>query len=197
MTNRLAIRDLTPSSIKQECANMSWRSVVIRFVCSIPFLVFVVLAGTACNTPPERRNPTVPQGAAYADGQEILFMHTEVSDPGIAEKLTKMMNSPVLTVPALAKVPPEALAKVYVFSNGIKGKGPLGFQADVFDNPPGTDGYRPLRDLNVVTWKDANASRELKSAAEVLDFDKKGDVTIERPGVVINMPFVRWVGGQR
>ncbi len=168
-----------------------------RLAVWVPVLAFAVFFVGACNTPPARRNPTVPQGIAYADGQEILFMHTEVSDAAVAEKLSKMMNSPVLTVPALAQVPAEALAKVYVFANGLKGKGPLGFQADVFDNPPGTAGYRPLRDLHLVTWQDPSSSRELKSAGEVLELEKKGEVTIERPGIVINMPFIRWPGGQR
>ena len=176
---------------------MNVRSKVVRLVVLAPLLVLALIAVAACNTPPERRNPTIPQGVAYVDGQEILFMHTEVSDAGVAEKLSKMMNSPVLLVPSLAKVPPEALANVFVFTNGLKGKGPLGFQADVFDNPPGTDGYRPLRDLHLVTWKDANSSREVKSAAEVIDLEKRGEVTIERPGIVINMPFIRWPGGQR
>jgi hypothetical protein len=89
------------------------------------------------------------------------------------------------------------LANVYVFSNGLKGKGPLGFQPDVFDAPPGTDGYRPLRDLRIVAWKDGVSARELKSAAEVLGAEQKGEVTIDRPGIVINMPFVTWPSGQR
>jgi hypothetical protein len=31
----------------------------------------------------------------------------------------------------------------------------------------------------------------------VLEAEGRGDVTLERPGVVINMPMVRWPGGQR
>lgn len=139
----------------------------------------------------------VPAGRAFAEGQEIYFMHTEVSDESVAKILTSMMNSPVLVVPALAKAPDELLANVYVFKNGLKGMGPLGFQPDVFDNPPGTDGYRPLRRLILVTWKDEKAARELKSLAEVKAAESKGEITTETPGVVINMPFVTWPGGKR
>lgn len=139
----------------------------------------------------------VPAGRAFAEGQEIYFMHTEVSDEGVAKILTSMMNSPVLVVPALAKTPDELLATVYVFKNGLKGMGPLGFQPDVFDNPPGTAGYRPLRRLILVTWKDEKAARELKSLAEVKAALDKGELTSEQPGVVINMPFVTWPGGKR
>jgi hypothetical protein len=160
-------------------------------------VLLVSLALGACNTPPARRVPTVPSGRAYAEGQEVRFIHTEVSDPVTAETLTKMMNSPVLAVPSLADAPSEMLANVYVFSNGLKGTGPLGFQPDVFDSPPGTEGYSPLRDLNVVTWADPASAKELKSAAEVVEAESQGLLTIERPGVVINMPFITWAGGQR
>lgn len=139
----------------------------------------------------------LPAGKAWADGKEIYFVHTEASDAGVAEKLTNMMESPVMLVPSLANVPDESLANVYVFTNGIEGMGPFGFQADVFDNPPGTDGYTPLRRLNVVTWVDASNARELTHVDDVLAAEAAGEVTIELPGVVINMPFVVWDGGQR
>jgi hypothetical protein len=161
-------------------------------------LISAMILLTACA--PQQSGPAkaeLPAGKAYAEGKEIYFIHTEASDAGVAEKLTNMMKSPVLLVPSLAKVPDEALANVYVFTNGVQGKGPFGFQSDVFDNPPGTDGYSPLRRLNVITWTDETKARELKSAVEVLDAKTAGDLTIEQPGVVINMPFVVWDGGKR
>ena len=139
----------------------------------------------------------LPAGMAFSEGKTIYFVHTEASDQGIADKLTGVMKSPVLFVPALAQVPDDSLANVYVFSNGLAGSGPLGFQSDVFDNPPGTPGYSPLRRLNVVTWADATKARELTSAADVLAAQTAGEITIEVPGVVINMPFVVWDGGKR
>lgn len=164
----------------------------------IGVVVLAALALSAC-APKAAEMPTavLPAGMAYAEGQEIYFVHTEVSDPQIAELLTNMMSSPVLLVPALADIPESALAEVYVFDNGLEGKGPLGFQPDVFDNPPGSAGYSPLRRLNVVTWKDPAKARLLKSAAEVLAAQAAGEVTIAQPGVVINMPFVVWDGGKR
>ena len=143
-------------------------------------------------------NPVgVPPVKGYTEGKEISFIHTEASDAKVAELLTQMMRSPVLTVPSLAKTPEAVLANVYVFKNGIKGSGPFRFQPDVFDNPPGTAGYSPLRQLNLVTWKDENAARELRSAAEVKEVASKGEVTIEQPGVVVNMPLLTWPGGRR
>ena len=96
-----------------------------------------------------------------------------------------------------AHVPDDLLANVYVFTNGLEGSGPFGFQADVFDYPPGTDGYTPLRSLHVITWAEGSTARELKSVGEVLEAETNGELTIEQPGVVINMPFVVWDGGKR
>jgi hypothetical protein len=152
---------------------------------------------TGCQSKPLEPMGEVPIGRAHADGKEIYFTHTEASDAEIAKMLTDMMNSPVFFVPSLAQVPDSTLANVYVFSNGLEGMGPLGFQPDVFDNPPGTDGYSPLRRLNEVSWVDPGQASELKSAAAVLALEQSGDVTIEQPGVVINMPFIVWDGGNR
>jgi hypothetical protein len=168
----------------------------------VPVLLLTLLLGflalAAC-APKQKMGMTaiLPVGRAYAEGAEIFFMHTEASDASIARLLTDMMKSPVLEVPALADVPDGVLANVYVFANGVKGMGPLGFAPDVFDAPPGTDGYSPLRRLNLVTWTDPSAARELKSAADVLAAKIAGEVTLEQPGVVINMPFVVWNGGKR
>jgi hypothetical protein len=166
----------------------------------LSILVFTVLLFVVTACAPQQSGPAkaeLPAGKAWAEGKEIYFVHTEASDAGVAEKLTGMMKSPVILVPSLANVPDGSLANVYVFTNGITGSGPFGFQPDVFDNPPGTDGYSPLRRLNVVTWADETKARELKSAAEVLSAKESGELTIEQPGVVINMPFVVWDGGKR
>ncbi len=161
-------------------------------------LPVAILALSACS-PNGKEIPTVslPAGKAFAEGKEIYFIHTEVSDAEIATLLTNMMSSPVLLVPGLADSPEAALAEVYVFSNGLEGMGPLGFQMDVFDNPPGSEGYSPLRRLNVVTWSEPAKARLLKSSNEVMVARDAGEVSIEQPGVVVNMPFVVWDGGKR
>jgi hypothetical protein len=141
--------------------------------------------------------PVVPAVRGYAEGDEILFLHTEASDSDIAETLTEMMGSPVLVVAELAEATDSMTANVYVFTNGIEGMGPLGFQPDVFDSPAGTEGYSPLRAVNLVTWQDAASARELTSADEVLEAEQQGELTIEQPDVVVNMPMVTWPGGRR
>lgn len=165
---------------------------------NLSLLLMLVVLLAAC-APPQSgpAKAELPAGKAWAEGMEIYFVHTEASDPGVAETLTNMMKSPVMLVPSLANIPAELLANVYVFTNGVAGSGPFGFQPDVFDNPPDTDSYTPLRRLNIVTWKDESNARELTSAQEVLDAEAAGEIAIEQPGVVINMPFVVWDGGKR
>ncbi len=144
-------------------------------------------------------NPAgVPPVKGYLEGREIRFLHTEASDPKVADLLTDMMRSPVLVVPSLAQAPESMVAPVYVFTNGVRrGEGPFKFQSDVFDRAPGGDGYSPLRAVHLVKWKNEGAARELRSAGEVKEAEAKGEVTIERPGVVVNMPFLTWPGGRR
>lgn len=145
--------------------------------------------------------PTVPAVTGYFEGQEILFIHTETSDPGIAKILTDMMGgSPVLVVPSLANASQDMLAPVYVFTNGYGGDGPmgpLGGQGDIFDFAPGDEKYSPLRDITLVTWMDGKPARVLKSVAELRDAIGGGEVSTKKAGVVVNMPFLKWPGGTR
>jgi hypothetical protein len=164
------------------------------------FILATVLIVLLSACAPQKSGPAkaeIPVDQGYADGSEVYFTHTEVSDATLAEKMGAGMESPVLYVPTLAHVTDHALANVYVFTNGVKGASMSGLQPSVFDNPPGTEGYSPLRRLNVVTWVDETKARELKSAAEVLQAADAEELSINQPGVVINMPFIVWYGGQR
>ena len=149
---------------------------------------------------PQQNGPAkaeLPVDKGYAEGVEIYFTHTEASNAEMAEKMAAGMQSAVLYVPALAHVTDHAVANVYVFTNGVEGASMSGLQPSVFDNPPGTEGYSPLRRINMVTWIDETTARELKTAADILEAAETGELTIQQPGVVINAPFIVWDGGQR
>ena len=166
----------------------------------LTLLVLAALLVLLSACAPQQNGPAkaeLPVDKGYAEGAEIYFTHTETSVAELAEKMTAGMQSPVLYAPSLAEVPLDAQANVYSFTNGVKGDSMSGLQPSVFDNPPGTEGYSPLRRLNMVTWVDETKARELKAAAEVLEAAKAGELTIQQTGVVINMPFVVWDGGQR
>ena len=146
--------------------------------------------------PGTERNLTPPVEGLY-QGKKVLFIHTEASDPQVAQMLTRMMGPKVLVVPSLATIPQDLLADVYVFTNGVKGGGPFGFQVDVFDAVPGDVRYTPLRRINLVIWKDGARPRVLGSVEQILEAARNGQLTVGRPGVVVNMPIIAWPGGQR
>lgn len=164
----------------------SWiRNLVVTAVVAVAIGWFVLSAR-------EQSGFVVPPVDGYMEGHKIRFIHTEASDPEVAALLTRMKGSPVLLVPSLAKAPPEALADVYVFTNGVKGDGPFKFQPDVFDAPPGTPGYSPLRTVALVSWLAPEQARELKSASEVEEALTQQQIAVKRPGVVVNMPMITW-----
>lgn len=145
-------------------------------------------------------NPVPPPVTGYYNGQEILFIHTEASEPEVADMLTTMMGSPVLVVPQLAQVPDTVLAEVYVFTNGIQGEGPagpFGYQADIFDSAPGDPTYSPLRRINLVTWKPDTTPRLLGSTDELAAAREAGELTITETETVVNMPMLTWPSGHR
>lgn len=147
---------------------------------------------------PMAPGPQLPPVTALYEGRKIRFVHPEASDPAVAKVLTDMMGgSPVVVVAELAQVPPSALADVFVFRNGVRGGGPFGFQPDVFASVPGDARYSPLRAVRLVRWRDQARARVLPSAAAVREAARRGEVTVERSGVVVNMPVIEWPSGQR
>lgn len=145
--------------------------------------------------------PRVPPVFGYYGGEQVFFIHTEASDPEIAQTLEGMMGSPVPVVESLAAVPEDARSPVYVFTNGVAPTdtpaGPLGFQPDVFVTAPGDEDYTPLRELVLVTWAGDAEPRLLTSAEEVTEAEGAGEVSLEQPGVVVNIPLLTWPGGER
>ena len=55
---------------------------------------------------------------------------------------------------SLADVPEDALQKIYIFKNGVKGEGLYGYQDEVFSSTPQQESeYSALSSLIEVTWK--------------------------------------------
>ncbi len=136
-------------------------------------------------------------GGIY-EGGSVSFIHTETSDESVATMLTEMMGGPeVILVPELADLPSSALADLYVFTNGLEGMGPFGFQQDIFDSIPGDAAYRPFRNVLLVAWNEGQSPRELRTVAQVQEAEADGEVTISEPGIVVNFPVMIWPDGSR
>ena len=138
-----------------------------------------------------------PLVKAYHDGGDLYFIHTEASDSSVANMLTKMMGPKVVHMPKLAQTPDSLLADIYVFKNGIEGHGPFGFQPDIFGSVPGDPGYSPLRSIHLVRWNEEAEPKELKTVVALMEARTNGELTIEKAGIVVNMPVLVWPGGHR
>lgn len=139
----------------------------------------------------------IPLVKGFYNGEDLFFIHTEASDKDTANMLTKMVNFRTIFAPILAQTPEAALANVYVFQNGVEGSGPFGFQPDVFDSTPAqVNDYSPLRLVNIVNWNEDQTPRELKSVEEIMDAHTNGELQVTETKIVVNMPMIKWLGGQ-
>jgi hypothetical protein len=75
-------------------------------------------------------------------------------------------------------------APIWAFTNGADG------QRNVIDVVPGRSGYTPLWDVMMVTWREGQTPRVLKSAAQIRAAVRAGAATVRRPGVVVNCPVI-------
>jgi hypothetical protein len=138
----------------------------------------------------------IPLVRGLYDGKDVFYITTEASDSNVAKGLTNFTNFPVTFAPALAKTPPTASANIYLFKNGIKGPGIMGFQPQVVDSIPGDAKYSPLWRVNIVEWKDSTSATMLGSEDEVLAAESDGKVTVTSTHVVVNCPIVQWDGNK-
>jgi hypothetical protein len=138
----------------------------------------------------------IPIVRGLYDGKDVFYITTEASDSDVATGLTKFTNFPVTFAPSLTKTPPAASANIYLFKNGIKGPGIMGFQPQVVDSIPGDAKYSPLWRVNVVEWKDPTSATTLGSEDEVLAAESSGKVTVTPTHIVVNCPIVQWDGNK-
>jgi hypothetical protein len=138
----------------------------------------------------------IPLVKGYENGNEIFFIATDVSDMKTAEMATNLTGFKVNFAPLLAQTPETARGQAYVFTNGIEGKGPFGFQIPVLNAKPGDEGYSPLLQMNMVEWEQGATPKELKSAQEIMDAEKNGTITVNKTDIIVNHPAIKWQSGQ-
>ncbi len=137
----------------------------------------------------------MPLIKGYENGNEIFFVGTDISDKDLANLATSVSGFKVNHAPLLAQTPSDARGQVYLFENGVKGDGPLGFQVPVTNAKPGDEVYSPLQQLNFVSWQDETLSTELKSVDEIMDHEGMGHLNINQTDVIANHPAIKWNGG--
>ena len=139
----------------------------------------------------------IPLHAGMHNGTPLLYVITDASAEKFAETASQRQGWRVEHAPAIAAAPADAVSDVYVFANGVAGGGMRGYQDEVFSSTPAQPReYSALRHVHEVEWKIGQRPSVLGSEAEVLGALNGSRVTVDRTGVVANMPQVRWDGGQ-
>src|SRR3989338_859774 len=124
------------------------------------------------------------------DGRTIYYIVTDATPSGPAE----MMG--VTSAPTSASlIANSAAVDLFQFGNGIKGSGPMGFQAGIAASAPGDTNYSPMWRINVITWKDANNASLLENISDITAYKQAGkiDVGLARPmdsDHIVNCPFI-------
>lgn len=133
----------------------------------------------------------MPLSEGYVDGKIRYFLATDASDNKTAASITSSTSFKVNFAPALALIPSSARVQGYDFLNGVKGGGSFGFQTPVASAMPGEKSYSPLVQLNFVKWNTNAKPVVLKSAGEIMNAERNGEITIINTNIVINSPVIK------
>ncbi len=124
------------------------------------------------------------------DGRTIYYIVTDATPSGPAS----MMG--VTPAPTSANlIASSAAVDLFQFKNGIKGSGPLGFQAGIAASGPGDINYSPMWRIFMISWNDPTNALLLETVDDFNAFKEAGliDINIARPmnaDHIVNCPFI-------
>ena len=155
--------------------------------------------GTAIKLTAGKSPVVIPLMSGLYDGKPVSFITTEVSDKAMKDQMGNFTGSPVNYAPNLTKA--QNIGDLWIFKNGVKGAGLMGFQVTVFNSIPGDPAYTPLWRVNLAEWKTTtgtNATTPTILGADdiIADAVKKGQITVTPTKVVVNCPIVQWGGNK-
>ena len=119
------------------------------------------------------------------DGSTIYYIATDASKQDVADMLgvtfVERTGATLLS---------GASSDLYVFTNGIKGTGPMGFQASIGSTNVGDEFYSPMWRIQATTWTDPSSADFLTTIDQITSAGSKGALTTNIAGVVVNCPFI-------
>ena len=119
------------------------------------------------------------------DGSTIYYIATDASSKDVANALgiifVNKTNATVLS---------GGSSDLFVFTNGIKGTGPMGYQASIAGSNIGDIQYSPMWRINALTWKDPSQAKFLINSNDLFSATADGMVTTKIAGFVVNCPIV-------
>ena len=124
------------------------------------------------------------------DGRTIYYIVTDATPSGPAETMGVAFS------PSSANlVTHSGAADLFQFKNGIKGSGPLGFQAGIASASLEDANYSPMWRIYLVEWNDEKSAKILETKSDI-DFFRSNNlisVSIARPtnsDHIVNCPFI-------
>ncbi len=119
------------------------------------------------------------------NGDTIYYIATDASSKDVADALG------VIHVPRIqATLSTSSSSDLYVFTNGLEGNGPMGFQASIGSTTVGDEFYSPLWRIQTATWDNPDNADFLKTVGEITAAASKGKLETGSAGFVVNCPFV-------
>ena len=119
------------------------------------------------------------------NGDTIFYIATDASTKETADALG------VVHAPRIQETLATASSSdLYVFTNGLEGNGPLGFQASIGSTTAGDKFYSPLWRIQTVTWDNPDSASFLKTADSLTRAATNGKLETGLAGFVVNCPFV-------
>ncbi len=139
----------------------------------------------------------IPLVKGLYDKKDILLITTEVSDKAMKDQIGNFTGFPVNYDANLTKIS-QGVGNLWIFKNGVKGPGFMGFQASVVDSIPGDPGYTPLWKVSIVEWKTNSGitPTTLGSDDAIAAAQSKGQITVTPTNVVVNCPILQWGGNK-
>jgi hypothetical protein len=134
---------------------------------------------------------SIPVEKGYVNGNLSYFISTDASEEMIVSSVSNTTKFDVNYAPTLSNTTEIARQQGFVFTNGILGNGTFEHQLPVASATSGDEGYSPLFEINYVKWNNESQARILKSAADIMDAQSNGELSIEKSNVIINSPAVK------
>jgi len=117
------------------------------------------------------------------DGSTIYYI---VTDATMKDPANMMGVQFVAKTASLTKS--SAASDLFQFTNGIKGSGPMGFQAGIAGSKLGQDAYSPMWRISMITWN--TSAQVLENISDINNYRTAGKIKVDDSGMIVNCPLI-------
>ncbi|MEW6044836.1 MAG: hypothetical protein AB1608_11305 [Thermoproteota archaeon] len=119
------------------------------------------------------------------DGTTVYYIATDASSQEVADMLG------VIYVEKIGNtLVSSAASDLYVFTNGITGSGPAGFQASIGSTQEGDEFYSPFWRIQMASWADPESAEFLTTLSQITEAASNEELVTQLGGFIVNCPFV-------